>query len=471
MKKQKLIGKLSLLLVCVLLVGTIAGCGTKNEARRDEQGRLILSVGGWPGSEGAALDAYNARKERYEKENPDVVIEPVYWSFDRQTFYSKAAGGQLPTIYMAQYTELPEIINEGYSADLTKVLKKRGYDGMFNELLVNSISDDDGNIMAFPKSAAMLGLAFNAELFEQAGLLEADGTPKQPKDWDEVVEFALKIKEATGKSGIILPTADRSGGWIFTSIAWSFGVNFMEKDADGKWKATFNTPEAVAALQWYKDLKWKYDLLPSNVIVDGEEWYKNFAVGNGAITIAAGDYTNRVKKYGMTPEQIGIMATPAGPKKHVTLLTGDIYALSNKATEEEIDAAIRWFEMSLNYKLTDSYKKSSEDAVQQRLADGIHVGVQNLSIWSQDAESLKWYNDYIEKNANANINHVRLYNEFVQNCPIEVRTEEPVCAQELYAILDNCIQNVLTDENADCKQILETANHEFQVNYLDNLNY
>lgn len=75
----------------------------------------------------------------------------------------------------------------------------------------------------------------------------------------------------------------------------------------------------------------------------------------------------------------------------------------------------------------------------------------------------------IDKYANANINHVRLYNEFVADCPIELRAEEPMCCQELYAVLDSCIQEVLTNENADCAAVLEKANTEFQVNYLDNL--
>lgn len=45
-------------------------------------------------------------------------------------------------------------------------------------------------------------MAYNVDLMEQAGLMDADGTPKQPKDWSEVAEFAVQIKEATGKPGI-----------------------------------------------------------------------------------------------------------------------------------------------------------------------------------------------------------------------------------------------------------------------------
>ncbi len=469
MKKEMFKKVVSLLAVTALSVTMLGGCSLK-ASDKDEQGRTILTVGMWPSKEGDDLDRQEARKARFEEDNPDVVIETDTWSFDRKTFYAKAAGGQLPMLYGAQFTEVPEIINSGYSADLTDVLKKRGYEGKFNESVINAVSSD-GKILAIPFNAYILGLAFNTEMYKAAGLMEADGTPKQPKDWNEVVEFAVKIKEATGKPGIVLPTTNRSGGWIFTSIAWSFGVDFMEKDADGKWKATFNTPEAVEALQWYKDLKWKYDVLPSNTLIDGEEWYKTFAIGNGGITVTAGDYPRRVVKYGMTPDKIGMMATPAGPRDHVTLLGGEIRCVRENATEDQIDAAIRWIETERTYNLTDEYKRSVEDEVSTQLNDGQHVGIKSMSIWSADTDSVKWYNSYIDENANANPNHVRLYNEFVANCPIEIRPEEPVCCQELYAILDNCIQEVLINKDADCAKILEKANNDFQVNYLDNLTY
>ncbi len=87
------------------------------------------------------------------------------------------------------------------------MLSKRGYDGMFNEDILELISGENGEIYAFPINSYVLGLAVNTELFEQAGLLEEDGTPKQPKDWNEVAEFAVQIKEKTGKPGFVFPTS------------------------------------------------------------------------------------------------------------------------------------------------------------------------------------------------------------------------------------------------------------------------
>ena len=470
MKKGLFTKAAAIALSATLTVTTLVGCGNKKTATTDDQGRTIISVGGWPAQEGKTLDTYNAKKERFEKENPDVVIQPDNWMFDLKSFYPKAAGGQLPTIFQSNFTEVSQIIDANYGADLTDCLKKRGYDGMFNEKVLDVLSRN-GKIYSFPTSTYVLGLAYNTEMFQAAGLMEADGTPKQPKDWYEVAEFAQKIKAATGKAGIVFPTSNNNGGWIFTPVAWSFGVEFMKKGDDGKWKATFNSPEAAAALQYIKDLKWKYDVLPTNTLIDSDEYSKLFATGNAGMQINAGDVPRKVVSYGMTPDQLGIMAMPAGPKKHITLLGGYCSNVRSDATAEQIDAAVRWIETTNTYKATEEFKINTINTLESNLEKGMLIGIKSMSVWSQDAESLKLEHQLIDERANSNLNHVRLYNEFVANCPAEIKAEEPVCAQELYAILDNCIQEVLTNKDADCAAVLEKANSDFQNNYLDNTDY
>lgn len=466
--KKRLKKAVGIALAAVLTVSFAGGCNQKAANDKDAEGRTILTVGLWPDREGTALTQIEERKTRFEKDNSDVVIERDYWSFDRKTFYAKAAGGTLPTYFRTQFTEVTEMGKSDYAADLGKVMKKYGFTDKINPAVLECVTYDD-KIIAVPSAAAILGLSFNVDLFEKAGLLEADGTPKQPKEWDEVVEFAKIIKEKTGQAGFVLPTANRSGGWIFSSIAWSFGVNFMKQDDDGKWIATFDTPEATAALQWFKDLKWKHDILPSNTLIDGEEWYRIFGTGKAGMSVMAGDYPKRVVTYGMKPEQIGIMAIPAGPKKHVTLLTGEVHAVSSKATDDQIDAAMRWIKTISTFEATDEFKKNKEDTIKQDLAEGKLIGIKVFSPWKTDTDAVKYEHSLIDKYRNANENHFRLYNEFVANCPIEIRPEEPMCCQELYSVLDDCIQEVLTNKDADCAAVLKKANSDFQQNYLNNI--
>lgn len=168
MKKRfnKSMRVLALGMIVLLMVGMLSGCGGKDESK-DEQGRTIVSVGSWPGREGPSLDAMNARKARYEAENTDAVIEPDLWAFDLKTFYAKAAGGQLPTVFPSHFTEIAQIIDAEYSADITEVLKKRGYDGKFNEQILDLVSKD-GKVYAFPTGAYVLGLAYNTDMFKKS---------------------------------------------------------------------------------------------------------------------------------------------------------------------------------------------------------------------------------------------------------------------------------------------------------------
>lgn len=350
----------ALIMAGVMTLSVFSACGSKSTNDTDENGKTVITVGSWPDKEGTELDNMNARKDAFEQANPDVSIKPDPRKFERQTFYAKASGGQLPIVYGAGFTELPEIISSGFAADLSSILSKRGYDGMFNPIVLDVISKDDA-IYVMPEGVTLMGLMINTDLFKEAGLLDADGTPKQPETWNDVVDFAVKIKKATGQPGFVIPTAGNSGGWLFTALAWSFGVDFMEKDADGKWKATFNTPEAAEALQFIKDMKWKYDVLPSNSLINAEEWRKIFGTGQAGITFGAGDYpANSVAQYGIEPNSIGMVAMPKGPKKHVTLLAGNFSCINSEATEKQIDAGVRWLETKFSYKLTDEFKTNKK---------------------------------------------------------------------------------------------------------------
>ncbi len=469
MKKNLCIKLMCLSLVMIMVALSFVGCGKKVNDK-DEQGRTIISIGAWPAKAGPDLDNRIKTKEKFEAENPDVVVEGDVWTFDLKSFYAKAAGGQLPNYYITNLTEVSQIIDSGYSADVTDAMEKYGFLDKLNPLILDLISKD-GKVYAIPYKAYALGLAFNAELMEAAGLLEADGTPKQPKDWYELVEFAKKIKDTTGKAGFVFPSANNFGGWIFTPIAWSFGVDFMEQDKDGKWQATFNTPEAVKALEYIKDLKWKYDVVPSNTLIDGTEYYKVFATGNAGMMITTGECPREVVKYGMTPSQFGMMALPAGPKRNVTLLGGTINYASNNSTKDQIDAILRWHLITTNHVLTEQYKESAEKTVAREAGLGQLVGIKSLSIWNSKAETLAYQHKMIDKYTNTNPNFVKLYNDYVANCPAELQLEEPVCAQELYSLLDGCIQEVFANKDADCAKLIADAASDFQKNYLDNLTY
>ena len=235
------------------MLTSLAGCGNGNKGRT-EDGKIAISTSGWPDPDSPSYPKALEREQAFEEANPDVDLEGDTWTFDLKTFYPKAESGTLPTIYRCNFTEIQRIIDGEYAADITKVLKKRGYEGKFSKK-VEAVISKDGKFYSFPISTYILGLAVNMDLFKEAGLVETDGTPKQPKDWYEMAEFAEQIKEKTGKDGFVMPTMNNAGGWIFTVIAWSFGTEFMKQDKDGKWIATFDSPECAGNGQGGNDAR------------------------------------------------------------------------------------------------------------------------------------------------------------------------------------------------------------------------
>ena len=60
--------------------------------------------------------------------------------------------------------------------------------------------------------------------------------------------------------------------------------------------------------------------------------------------------------------------------------------------------------------------------------------------------------------------HIKFFND---QSGIEFQTEEPAAAGDLNSTLASCIQEVLTNKDADVAAILKKANSDFQKNYLD----
>ena len=449
------------------MCASIAGCGVSNTGRTKD-GKIDISISGWPDPDSENYPKAQEREKAFEEANPDVDLTGDTWTFDLKSFYPKAESGTLPTVYRCNFTEIQRIIDGEYAADITDVLKKRGYEGKFSEK-VERVITKDGRFYSVPISTYILGLAVNMDLFKEAGLVEEDGTPMQPKDWYEMADFAKQIKDKTGKDGFIIPTNENAGGWIFTVIAWSFGAEFMKQDKDGTWKATFDSPECTEALQFIKDLKWKYNVLPTDTLINNNTTAEYLATGKAAMMITSGSIGNQMATYSINPDTLGMMAIPAGPKRYVTLLGGDTRAIRSDATEEQIDACIRFLEFTGNgYDIDESGKQALTDTMEQAKAKGAVIGIKSLSPWNEASEKLKFQNELIDKYANVNPNNVKLYNEFLNDTKVEIQAEEPVCAQDLYSILDNCIQKVLGDKNADCAALLKEANSNFQTNFLNN---
>ena len=450
--------KKSVVVACMALALVSSSFAASKKKSKDAKS---IKLGIWPED---TLTADIAMHEQYVKTfnsfYPDMTVVPAYYKYATDNFVPLASSGQLPTIYDTWFTEPQKIINQGFAKDITKEVKELGWDKKMNPG-VRDLLSKNGKIYGVPRDAYALGLMINVDLFKKAGLVDKNGLPDYPKTWTDLAEKAKIIKEKTGAAGLCLLAKDNAGGWHFTNIAWDFGAVF-EVQKKGKWIAQIDTPEVAAAFQYVKDLKWKYDVLTADPT--NEDWgtgFRSLGTGVAAMYIAAQDAVNQPTQVnGLPVTSLALEPLPAGPKGQYSLMGGTPYMFSPNATSEQIKACLKYLEiMGKSPSVSqEAIAGMSADAA-NRMNEGIPV-IPPFPAWSDAA--LEAARDKAEKPyRNVDMRLYQNYYDMVQKSG-NVKSEEPMCAQDLYAELTKILQAVITDKNADIPSLLKKAQKNFQ---------
>jgi ABC-type glycerol-3-phosphate transport system substrate-binding protein len=439
---------------------------TDSTAEATENTPVTITIGSWPTADSDNYDTYQGYIETMKEKYPYITIETSEYVYSVDSFLPLAASGQLPTLYSTYYTEANKIIDAGYAADITSTVKDYGYDTAINADLLKLVTVGD-KIYGLPVSAYSMGLWYNVSLWKEAGLVDENGVPLYPSTYEELAADCQIIKEKTGKSGFFMLTENNQGGWTFMNIAWSYGAIFEQKVND-KWTATFNSPEAVAALQYVKDLRWKYNCLQDDLLADNTNLLSAFGTDQVATTFGLYEwvpYLLNATEY--SKDNLAMSQVPGGPAGRSALMGGSVYMFSPTVTSEQVDACMKYLQVTgFTSKMTEDTKTALTQKYQADAADGLPVGPTGIQVWAGQSY-LDAVNSIITANQNVDM---KLWNNYCDNISVGLHAEEPVNAQELYVVLDAVIQEVLTNENVDPQTLLDEAVANFQKNYLDAAN-
>ena len=475
MKKMKRL--LCLLLCFVMILSLTAGCGKKKttgdatstppsqepSTSTPESEKVVLKLGIWP--EPTLTDDIALHEQYVKKFNelyPNVEVVPAHYKYATDTFVPMAEAGNLPTIFETWFTEPQKLIAGEFIADITDNLKARGWDQAMNPSIRDLLSKD-GRIYGIPRDGYALGIMMNVELFEEAGLVDGNGYPLYPKTWQELAETAKKIKDATGQAGFCLLAKDNAGGWHWSNIAWCFGATLTIDNGDGTFTANLNSPEAIAAMNFVKDLKWKYDVLTADPL--NEDWGTGFtAIGTGtaAMYMAANDAVNQPTQVnGLPLEKLAMCAIPEGPGGQYSLFGGTPYVFAKNATYDEIEAALNYLEiMGKAPVASEAAIEGMRADAQNKVANGVPV-IPRFPCWiNQDI--LDAENKIIEEFGNVD---TKMYESYFNATKMDgnLRREEPGLTQDMYAEITKVLQAVIIDPNADVEALLNQANANYQA--------
>lgn len=477
---------ISLLLVFVMMVALFTGCNDNANTDTDQGGTestggsessggssatdetVQLTLGIWPEDTNPnEVELHEGYKATFEASHENVEVIPANYKYATDTFVSLAEAGNLPTIFETWFTEPQKLIKGGFVRDITDILEERGWLDSINPSIRSLLSDADGNVYGIPRDGYALGLMLNVELFEEAGLVNADGSVMAPTTWDEVAEYGQIISEATGAAGLVILAKDNAGGWHFSNIAWNFGADLCTTDADGKFVSQLNTPEAVAAMEFVKSLRWDYNILtpdPTN-----EDWgtgFVNIGTGTAAMYIGANDAVNQpTETNGLPVDKLSLVAMPAGPGGQYSLSGGTPYMFAADATDAEVNAALDYLElMGKAPVVTDDSLAGMRADAEYRVGAGIPV-IPRFPAWT-DETLLAAEASIIDEYSNVDM---ALFNSYFDATKSDgnLKLEEEGMTQDMYAELTKVLQAVLTDENADVQALLDAADENYQT-ILDN---
>lgn len=176
-----------------------------------------------------------------------VVNESLKGSYDQlnQAIRASLVGGGAPNVAMAYENDTLEYSKAGEIVPLDPYLSSKQYgvdpaeiEDIFPGVLARQRAEVyDGKTLSWPHGNSAQGMYYNADLFSRAGIAAP------PKDWDEFVAQARKMKEATGVAYSAVGTAKNG---IYYNVLRSKGVTPFDPEAK---TTAFTSPESIESLE------------------------------------------------------------------------------------------------------------------------------------------------------------------------------------------------------------------------------
>jgi ABC-type glycerol-3-phosphate transport system substrate-binding protein len=464
-------------LIILLITTLISGCSNKDNKK------IKITIGMWPEPYlKEDVEMFKEWKRLFEEDYPQYEIVGQPYTYSVETFFPMAQSGTQPTVFQTWFTEPQKLVKNGFVKDITDQLKELGWYEKMDPAMRKALTRD-GRVYGVPRDGYGLGLFINLEIFEEVGLaddwngdgildiVDENGNPRYPTTFEELRETARYItkteKELYGKdvAGLVILSSNKNGGWQFSNIAWNFGADLQGQNEDGKWVANLDDPKAIEALEWIKKLKWEDGSLPHSASLSYSDWYNYVGTGRAAMAFAGSDAISLpIVNFNMDKDSVAFVPMPAGSEgDRYSLFGGTPYMFSAKATDEQIMGALKFLEyMGRSPEVSDVAIQSIKVGMNVARKKGMPI-LPTIKPWINE-EYLEVVETIEQQYVNVELSN---FKDFYESLDKMKRTEEPYYTQEMYELLDACIQQVLTNQNANPGALLTSANNTFQTQYMN----
>ncbi len=259
------------------------------------------------------VDDYNKQSNKYHVKFQIIPSGEYY----KQVDLALSTGKKRPDLMIMHVDQIPTYQKKGQLQPVDDIAAKAGIKKEdFVEAPVK-YATIDGKWYGIPLDIHPLVLYYNKDLFKAAGI------DHPPTNREEFIEAAKKLTDQSkGQWGYVVPTLWPQQ-FIFPTIVGQNGV----KLADEQGKPRLNSPEAVEALTFLKDLVYKYKVSPEKVAQDGEVTL--FLQGKNAMQLNGPwmkDQFDKAKiNYGVAPvPQLGTKQQAVQAGSHTFVIPKDV---------------------------------------------------------------------------------------------------------------------------------------------------
>ncbi|WP_162462968.1 ABC transporter substrate-binding protein [Paenibacillus psychroresistens] len=416
--------------------------------------KIAISVYSPPLDNKEGLAAEKAKVVRFNEKYPNIKVTLDPYQYGPTTIAAKGAGGTLATVFQTYASEGKFLSDKGWAADISGLLAKYPFGTQFNANMLNQFKFGD-KIYAIPKGGYIVGVGLNKKM------LDAKGVAVPPMDWtwaDMLATAKAVADPAKGIAGIAPMGKGTESGWNWTNFLYTAGGDIESVGADGKVTATFNSPEGVKALDFYKSLNAE-NVIPKNWATLGwGDAMGLFGQQRSAMVIGGldGPADFALNQGGLKPADVLIYPIPVmnAGDKHLGVLGGDFYVFNAKATPDELEAAFL-------YETFDLFKpegiSSREKDIEARKATNKFFIPSPLEYFNPDSDYGKEMKAMYDK-------HDNVYQYSAELMSLAVgKPEAQFNGQDFYAEAAKAVQGVFKDKNADSKALLDSAAKALQV--------
>jgi len=232
------------------IAGLSACAGTGTAPSTGGGGGSSNTVEFWSNHPGNSKPVEQAIIKAFEAANPSLKVKLVdagkNYEEVAQKFNASLAGGQLPDVVVVSDVTWFNFALNKQLAPMDELLSSAKIDTSdYVDALYNDYNLGDKHY-ALPYSRSTPLFYYNKDLWKAAGLED-----RGPKDWDEFLTWAPKLKAAAGSDKIVMELPDGSNylDWVFQNMVWGYGGAYSKE-----WTPTFSDPNTVKAGTYLQNL-------------------------------------------------------------------------------------------------------------------------------------------------------------------------------------------------------------------------